>query len=243
MNFDLSEPTVTVNDELVSGVHVQASLALPWRTARIVGTALPQSVEVTASYKAAPDWVVFQGDIDDARADVDATAHATARGLPAWRREVGPQGFVDVQLDTLLGWIAEQCGGTLDLNVPLVTRRHYQLTRGPAHRAVREALAAWQLDLVLLELDGGVLHVGPEAETPHATAGIQAHLARGDNITHLRERGGGRYHVTTPAMPWLRVSHRITLDHPLVTGPARITDVRLVMDEHHTLTELEVIRL
>ena len=90
----------------------------------------------------------------------------------------------------------------------------------------REALLAWRADAVLLELDGGVLHVGPEDQTPHAQAGAQARLVGGRNLYALSDVGGGHYRLTLPGMAWLRVGHRLDVQHSLLSGAVRITEVR-----------------
>lgn len=242
MDFELSEPRVLVNDRIVEGLEVHASLAVPWRTARITGPALRGPITAQAGYRHTRLWTIFEGTLDDPREDALASGTATARSLSAWRAEVPAQGFQDVRLDTLLQWIADRAGVTVQLAVPRVMRRHYQLTRGPAHRAAREALAAFDVDAVTIELDGGQLYIGPEHASPHATANVQAVITRGDNLAELTDRSGGRYQVVVPAMPWVRVGHRLTLNHPLVNATVRVTDVRHIIDADRTLTELEVIR-
>ncbi|WP_288482119.1 hypothetical protein [uncultured Deinococcus sp.] len=220
-------PAALMGGKTVLYAEVGAALSTPWRTAQLRSVVLPDPVKVELGYQGGKMVTVFEAQApDDLAADWRGRSeNATVRGLPAWRREIGPQGFQDVRLETLLKWVAGACGGQIDVNVQGRPQRHYQVRRGPAHRVVQEALSAWRVEAALIELDGGVLHVGPESRSPHAAAGVQAQLVQGRNLYEVSDVGGGRYRLALPGMAWLRVAHRVTVKHDLVQGRVRITDV------------------
>ena len=223
----VSYPVAFLGADRLLSAEVSAGWSVPWRTARLDAVALTQErVTVRFGYRGGLIVPVFEGLPDDLSGDRQGrSAAALVRGLPHWRREIGPKGFQDGRLETVLSWIARECGGQIDLNVIGKPMRHYQVRRGPAHQAVREALLAWRVTADLLELDGGTLHVGPEDQSPHATAPPQAQLVQGRNLYALSDTGRGLYRLALPGMPWLRVGHRVQLKHERVRGLARVTEL------------------
>lgn len=236
-------PVALLNGKQVHVAEVHASLAQPWRSAHVRTLRLPPVVRLRFGHEPGRIEPVFLGTADDAGGDWRGKSdNALLRGLPDWRKEIGPQGFQDATLETVLRWLAGACGGQLDLNVKGKALRHYQVRQGPAHRAVREALAAWRTEAVLLELDGGVLHIGPEDQSPHALARDQARLVMGRNIFALSDVGDGRFRLSLPGMCWLRVSHRVEIKHDLFQGRARITEVTHRWGGR-SVTDVEVMKL
>lgn len=230
-------PEATVAGETPKALTVTASLALPWRLAKISGAAL--SGEVTAIMSSSP---VFVGEVDDAGAIVRGVGDISARGLSAWRREVGPLTFADVRLETVLGWIAGACGGQVQVQAKGGQRRHYVLRRGRADQLVREALTAWGDMSPLIELDGSTLYIGKETESPHARAGTQFTARRAVNLLRLVQRGAEGTTLVLPLTPTLRVGHRGTVDHPLLSGDVRVTECEHQFGQRN-LTRLEVMPL
>lgn len=241
MPSSIYAPSASVNGTKPNLLRVRASLTVPWRMATVRGEALSGRLEATmdATQAGVP---VFVGEVDRPDALVRDTGTATARGLPAWRREVGPMTFQDVRLETLLTWLAGACGGRAQVQARGAQRRHYVLRRGPAHQLAREALTAWRCEAVLIELDGETLYIGAEDQSPHATAGEQFDAMRGQNITGLTVTGPDYWQVRLPLMPHLRVGHRGQVEHPLITGAVRITDLEHQAGQQN-FTQLEVTTL
>lgn len=234
-------PIATLNSQFLHTFEVQASSATPWRTARIKAQKVPDTLLLRAGYTDGLISPVFQAsDVDDQAADWRGqSAGALVRGLGAWRKEVGPKGFQDVHLETLLRWLAAECGGQLDLNVKGKPLRHYQLRRVPAHVAVREALRAWRVEATLLELDGEILHIGPHGQTPHARAGVKAVLSSKVNILRLRNVGDGRALLDVTGMAWLRIGHHVEVHHPEFSGHCRIGELQHAWGDN-AVSSLEV---
>lgn len=239
-------PVAYLGGKRVHVAEVQSSLTLPWRIARVRTLRLPPVVNLQFGHEQGRIETVFSTLLipeDDVSGDWRGKSdNAMVRGLPHWRKEIPAQGFQDATLEAVLGWIAGTCGGQLDLNVKGKALRHYQVRQGPAHRAVREALAAWRAEAVLLELDSGALHIGPEDRTPHALVKDQARLVMGRNILSLSDVGNGRFRLSVPGMCWLRVCHRVEIKHDLFKGRARITEVNHRWGGK-SVTDLEVVKL
>lgn len=238
--FELTEPYSTVNGQNLTSMHVTASLVVPWRSAQIQSDALTGQVTLAAGYNGQGIWPVFQGMVDSPESDVLGTGQAEARGLPEWRHMLPAQSFQDVDLQTLLQWVARSVSGQLQSPLKGARRRHYQIRPAPAYQVIQKAIQDWYIDAVLLELDGGILWAGPEPQSPHALAGVQALLVYSQNIISLKRSAAGGFVIRTPAMPWLRIGHRIYVEHPLLTGQVRITELHLESSPRNTVTELRV---
>lgn len=237
MPSQIYAPSGAVNGADVKHLRVLSTLAVPWRRANFAGLAV--SGVVTATMATDTELQVFAGEVDDPGAVVRGTGEVTARGLPAWRREIGPMTFQDVRLETVLNWIAGACGGTADVQATGSTRRHYVLRRGRASQLVTEALSAWRDMSALIELDGDTLYIGKENQSPHARAGTQFRARRAVNILHFQHSGPDQWTLTLPLTPHLRVGHRGQLDHPQLSGPVRITECDHLTGPRH-MTRLEV---
>ncbi|GEM44836.1 hypothetical protein [Deinococcus cellulosilyticus] len=237
--FELSEPFALVNGKTLTSLQVTSTLELPWRQATIQSSALSGKVECTAGYKGKGSWTLFEGTVDSPESDVQEYGQALARGLPEWRKVLKPQSFQDPDLQTVLQFITGQCGGKLQSALKGARRRHYSYRPGAAYQVLTKVLQDWAIDHVLLELDGGTLYAGPEQTSPHAQTGVQAELVHGQNIILLKRTYGGGFTVKTLGMPWLRVSHRVQIQHPLFTGKARITRLDTEFSKN-TLTEMTV---
>lgn len=245
--WDVVSPLARVGGQLLAHLDVTTSLTSPWRTAHLGGPSVTGRVKAFAGYQNEGIWTVFDGAVDTPATTVyrpdeggDRRGLALARGLPEWRRDIGPQSFQDVRLETLIAWLAAKCGGCVQCDVRGAARRSYLMPRGPAHRALKEALTSWRSDAALVELDDGTLYVGPEARTPFATARDAAVLVYGENILSLTDLGDGRWRLVTPLMPWLRVTHRLRVTHPLLRGRVRVTQARHVLTPRDVRTDLEV---
>lgn len=242
-SFELAEPFARVNGQTLSSLQVSCSLVIPWKSATIQADALSGQVSCVAGYKNKGEWPVFQGMVDSPESDVLGTGQAAARGLPEWRKMLPAQSFQDPDLQTVLQFIAGQCGGKLQSALKGARRRHYSYRPGAAYQVLSKVLQDWAMDAVLLELDGGVLYAGPEQTSPHAQAGVQAELVHGQNIIHLKTTSAGGFTVRTSGMPWVRLCHRIQIQHPLFTGKARIVEQHLEYSHRNTISELRVIPL
>lgn len=238
MPSSIYRPSAQVNGVEVPAVQVSASLTVPWRRATWRGAATlgDATVAMSQSGDVAP---VFVGLVDDPGAVARGTGEMTARGLPDWRREVGPLTFQDVRLETVLTWIAGACGGRVQVQAAGSMRRHYVLRRGRAHQLVTEALGAWRDMSALIELDGGTLYIGKETESPHARAGTQFSARRAVNVIGFKQSAPDHWSLTLPLTPHLRVGHRGTVDHPQLSGTVRIVDCDHVSGPRH-FTRLEV---
>ena len=232
-------PVAKVNDANVASLETTASLSVPWRTLRSSGEAFEGDVKAELGYRSTGIWEVFKGRADAPRATYQGVGELTARSLPELRSSVGPQSFEDPGLKVVLEWIAGQVGMTLQLELDDPIRRHYQLSKTSAWRALQEALASWKVEYVAIELDDNALYIGPEEASPHATAGTQATLEHLKNIYYLAANVGGAK-IICPAYPWLRVGHRVELVHPRMSGQARIVEVWHHADRRATTTTLEV---
>ncbi len=236
----LAYPVAQLGTDPTDSLQVSASLAVPWRTLNAEGRAVRGEVVAYAGYHDPGIWEVFKGEPDTPRAEWTDEGKVTARGLPALRKQVGPMFFQDADLQTVLNWIGSQVSQPLQLTVQGATRRHYSVTAGSAWSVVKAALLSWRrLDYVAIELDDYSLYIGPEAQSPHATAPTQATLEHMVNIYEFKAGKAGAY-IVCPAYPWLRVGHRVTLTHPVVSGTARITEVVLEMNRRDTESRLEV---
>ncbi|GEM50032.1 hypothetical protein [Deinococcus cellulosilyticus] len=241
--FELSEPYARVNGLPLTSLQVSSSLVVPWRSATIRSDALQGQVSCIAGYRGKGEWPVFQGLVDSPESDVLGTGHAVARGLHEWRKVLPAQSFQDPDLQTVLQFVAAQCSGKLSSAVKGGRRRHYSYRPAPAYQIVAKALQDWAIDHVLLELDGGTLYAGPEQTSPHAQVGVQAELVHGQNIIHLKRTSAGGFTVRTLGMPWLRIGHRIQIQHPLLTGSARICEQHMEFSDRNTTSELRVMPL
>lgn len=233
-------PVAKINDKPVAGLYFRSSLTVPWRTLGANGEAFRGQVTALAGYRSTGVWEIFKGELDTPKAVSSGQGEATARGLPALRKQVKAQFFQGADLQTVLNWIGSQVSQPLRLTVQGPARRHYSVTAGSAWSAIKAALLSWRrLDYVAIELDDYALYIGPEVRSPHATAPVQATLEHQINIYRLKASAKGAQ-VVIPAYPWLRVGHRVTLAHPVVSGRARIVEAVLEMNRRDTLNTLEV---
>lgn len=239
----LAYPAARLGSEPTSSLQVTASLAVPWRTLQADAKAVRGEVIAYAGYHLPGVWEVFKGEPDTPRARWTEQGRLTARGLPKLRKKVKPQFFQDADLETVLNWIGGQVAQPLKLTVTGGTRRHYSVTEGSAWSAVKAALLSWRrTDYVAVELDDYSLYLGPEAQSPFATAGIQATFEHMANIYEFDAgRTGAR--IVSPAYPWLRVGHRVRLSHPTLSGTARIVEVLHEISQRDTETKVEVLLL
>ena len=239
----LAYPTAYLGNEPTDALTVSASLAVPWRTLEAASVAVKGEVLAYAGYHDPGVWEVFKGKPDTPRAEWTEQGTVTARGLPALRKPVKPQFFQDATLETVLKWIGAQVSQPLKLTVQGETRRHYAVSEGSAWSAIKAALLSWRrLEYVSVELDDYSLYIGPEEQSPFATAPIQATLEHLQNIYSLKASAKGAS-VVVPAYPWLRAGHRVRLKHPAVSGTARITEVVTTIDKRDTISAVEVMLL
>jgi len=155
-------------------------------------------------------------------------------GLPEWRRPVGPQGFQDVRLEEVLGWVQGACGGKALIKSQGEAKRHYALPRLPAWEAALHALRAWGKEDVLHELDGGTLYIGPLDGSPHAS--VRHRVA--EEVAVLRRLAEGRHYLLLPPMPRLRLYHLLEVDHPGFRGVLRVVEHRLHLSGREALHEV-----
>ena len=237
----LAYPAAYLNGAQTSSLVVSASLAVPWRTLQADAPAVRGEVTAFAGYHDPGVWEVFKGKPDTPRAEWTEQGTVTARGLPALREKVKPQFFADATLETVLKWIGAQVSQPLQLTVQGELRRHYAVSEGSAWSQIKAALLSWRrLEYVSLELEDYSLYIGPEEQSPFATAPIQATLEHLQNIYSLKANAKGAS-VVVPAYPWLRVGHRVRLKHPAVSGTARITEVVTTIDKRDTITAATVV--
>jgi hypothetical protein len=236
----LAHPVAEVNGEAVAYLSVTAHLSTPWRTLIAEGRAEAGSIGAAAGYLTTSKAEVFAGAVDDARQRALGDGRLVARSLPSLRRTIGPQGFQDAALETILTWIADRTGITLVLGVSGPVRRHYLLPKTSAWQAMQSALQAWRLEYVAIELDDGRLYIGPEGASPHATLPPQERFTLRENVFELRLRRHGLARIVTPAYPWLRVGHRVEVEHPLMHGTARIIEYTHTYAIKDTTSTLEV---
>ena len=238
----LAYPVAKVGNRYVDSLKVSASIAIPWRTIQLDSETIKGNFKAFSGYRKPGIWEVFMGEPENPRARSSGHGQPTAHGLKQLRQRVKNQFFQDTDLETVLNWIAGQVGLTVQLKVQGDTRRHYAVNTDDAWGAVRAALMSWRrLDYVAIELDDYSLYIGPEAQSPHATAPIQAVLEYARNVYSLEaSRNGAR--IVTPAMPWLRVGHRVELRHPVMSGVARITSAVLEVNRYDTITTAEVLK-
>lgn len=235
--MSIYRPRATVNAVGTRDVHVSASTAFPWRLAEFTSETELGDVTITMAVDDA-ESTVFQGSVDNPGARIWETGQAKARGLPLWRQMVGPKSFEDAKLETILRWIADQCGARIDVATTGRHQRTYQLVRGPAYQLVQQALSAWRDQSVLTELDGGVLYVGPLEKCPLCALQTLV-LQHGQNIRSLKRSGVNSFTVATTLTPSLRLHNRLKVEHPMVTGTVQIT--RLAhQHSKRTFTEMEV---
>lgn len=236
----LAHPVAEVNGEAVAYLSVTAQLSTPWRTLLSEGKAAVGEIRAEAGYLTTGQAEVFAGVVDDARQRAVGDGRLVARSLHPLRQEVGPQGFQDAALDTILHWIANRIGITLALGLGGPVRRHYLLPKTSAWQAMQNVLQAWRNAYVAIELDDGRLYIGPEELSPHAALPPQETLALRENIFELRLRRHGLARIVTPAYPWLRVGHRVEVEHPLLHGTARIVEYAHTYAIKDTTSTLEV---
>jgi len=207
-----------------SVVEVLESAHVPWRTGIVRGLVAPPSrLEVGwhPAPKAPPVWELLL-------AGPEPRAHPIPQehwlwGLPEWREPVGPQGFQDVRLEEVLGWVQGACGGKAQIQSRGEPKRHYALPRLPAWEAALHALRAWGKEDVLHELDGGVLYIGPLEASPHY--GVR-HQVR--EPVAVARRGVGRLvYLLLPPFPQLRLYHRLQVDHPAFRGTLLVVEHRM----------------
>lgn len=238
----LAYPVAKVGNRYVDSLKVSASLDIPWRTIQLDSETVRGNFKAFAGYRKPGIWEVFMGEPENPRARSSGHGQLTAHGLKQLRQRVNPQFLRDADLQTVLKWIAGQVGLTLQLKAQGDERRHYGVNKGDAWGAMKQALMSWRVAYVATELDDHSLYIGPEAQSPHATAPTQAVLEYAQNIYSLEaSRNGAR--IVTPAMPWLRVGHRVELRHPTMSGLARITSAVLEVNRHDTITTAEVLRV
>lgn len=239
----LAYPTAYLGNEPTDSLRVSASLAVPWRTLTAAAQTARGEVTAFAGYHDPGVWEVFKGKPDTPRARWNDQGTVTARGLPALRSKVKAQFFQDADLQSVLNWIGSRASQPLNLSVQGDTRRHYAVSEGSAWSAIKAALLSWRrLDYVAVELDDYSLYIGPEAQSPFATAPVQATLEHLKNIYSLKAGANGAS-VVVPAYPWLRVGHRVRLQHPVVGGTARIMEVVTTIDKRDTITAATVMLL
>ena len=239
----LAYPTAYLGNEPTDALSVSASLAVPWRTLTAAAQTVRGEITAFAGYHDPGVWEVFKGQPDTPRAEWTEQGTVTARGLPALRERVKAQFFQDSDLQTVLNWIGSQVSQPLKLTVQGEVRRHYAVSEGSAWSAIKAALLSWRrLEYVSLELDDYSLYIGPEEQSPFASAPIQATLEHLKNIYSLKASANGAS-VVVPAYPWLRLGHRVTLKHPVVNGTARITEVVTTIDKRDTITILTAVMI
>lgn len=239
----LAYPVARLGTEPTDSLQVSASLAVPWRTLTAEGQAVKGEIVAFAGYHDPGVWEVFKGEPDTPRAQWNEQGQLTARGLPALRKKVKPQPFQDADLQTVLNWIGSQVSQPLQLTVEGEARRHYAVNEGSAWSAIKAALLSWRrTDYVSIELDDYSLYIGPEEQSPFATAPTQATFEHAVNIYQFSANKAGA-RIVSPAFPWLRVGHRVALVHPAMNGQARVTEVTLGITRRDTETETEVILL
>ena len=240
--IQLAYPVAKINDKFVDSLKVYASLEVPWRTIWLDSETVGGEFKAYAGYRKPGVWEVFKGEPSNPRARSSGHGQLTGHGLKPLRKVIGPQFFQDADLQTVLKWIGGQVGLPLNLRVQGGVRRHYCLNKESAWDAIEQALRSWRrTDYVGIELDDYSFYIGPEKDSPHATAPTQAVLQHARNIYSLEaSRNGAR--IVAPALPWLRVGHRVELRHPLLSGLVRIADTTLEVNRHDTTTTLKVLR-
>ncbi|GAA6761752.1 MULTISPECIES: hypothetical protein [Thermus] len=196
-----------------SRVELWEGLFVPWRTCLLEGVEAPVGGEVSVEL----EGLLFLGVATASPSPLERVCW----GLPAWRKEVGPMGFQDVDAATLLRWIAGQVGAKIQVDLQAPQRRHYALPRLPAYQAVERILSPWGAGAVAHELDGGVLYVGPASRSPHY--GV-LHVLREQEVAVARDLGGRTYLKIAP-LPRLRLLHRVRWPE----GEGRVVEHRLVL--------------
>ncbi|MCS6868962.1 hypothetical protein [Thermus sp.] len=201
--------------ELWEGPHA------PWRTLLLGGVEAPVGGRVEVELQGP----LFQGEVRGRTAPLERVCW----GLPEWRRPVPPMAFSDATAQDVIGYIAAQVGGRFQERLPRDRRRHYVLPRVAAHEGVRMVLQAWGYEATLHELDGGVLYIGSEGESPHRAV---AHTLR-EEVAEVRPLGGAVYLKAAP-LPSLRRLNR--LRHP--GGEGVVAEHRLVLSPEEAFHEV-----
>jgi len=220
---------VPASVELLESTHV------PWRTGMVRGLPAPPPLLEMGWHPTPNSGPVWEALLTRPQ----AVAHPTPKehwlwGLPEWRRPVGPQGFQDVRLEEVLGWVQGASGGQAQIKSRGEAKRHYALPRLPAWEAALHALRAWGKEDVLHELDGGTLYIGPLDGSPHAS--VRHRVA--EEVAVLRRLAEGRYYLLLPPMPRLRLYHLVEVDHPGFRGVLRVVEHRLHLSGREAVHEV-----
>ncbi len=224
-----------------AGLVLHESLHVPWRTLHLQGQVFPEgtarpSHETTRPFRPGEEvrltleGPLFQGAVQGL---LQAT-EGVAWGLPEWRREVGPQGFLDAKAEEVAEWIRGQVGGKALWGFQTGPKRHYALPRVRAWEGVLMVLRAYGVEAVMHELDGGVLYAGPEAKSPHH--GVVHRV--GEEVAWVRPLAPGRYGLRMAPLPALRVLHLLRVDHPVYRGGLRVEEHRLVLTPQEAYHEV-----